>query len=153
MAIYKCSLSSGHKVYLMDTPGFDDTTRSDTDILHDIASSLEALGHALQPQKGRKLLTGIVYLHRLSDPRFDGSSLKNLRMFKKLCGDNAFPRIVLATTMWDYLDQKTAEDRENEIKSRREFWGLMIERGSRAFRLDRGKESAAKVLEYLVSCQ
>lgn len=137
----------------MDSPGFDDTSRSDTDILHDIANVLEALRKHPQLYNGRRLLAGIVYLHPLSNSRFPGSALKNLRMFKKLCGDDAFPRVVLATTMWDLMDPRSAERRENEIMNKPDFWKLMIERGSRVFRLDRGKESAATVIEYLISCE
>lgn len=44
-------------------------------------------------------LAGIVYLHRINDTRLGGSAMKNLRMFKKLCGDDALSCVVLATTM------------------------------------------------------
>jgi hypothetical protein len=131
----------------MDTPGFDDASRSDGDVLHDISYLLGQL------DRSKKTLAGIIYIHPLPNSRFPGSVLKNLRIFKKLCGGDDFARIVLATTMWDMIDRETAERRENEIKTDERFWGLMIERGSSVFRLDRGKESAAKAIEYLLSCK
>lgn len=35
-------------------------------------------------------LAGILYLHRIGDNRLGGTAMKNLRMFKKLCGDERF---------------------------------------------------------------
>jgi hypothetical protein len=149
IVLIPCSLSDGTTFYLMDTPGFDDTLRSDGDVLHDISNFLDQS----IPGTSKKTLAGIIYIHSLLDTRFLGSVLRNLRIFKKLCGGDDFARIVLATTMWDMIDQETAERKENEIKTNSDFWGLMIKRGSSIFRLDRGEESAAKVIEYLLSCR
>ncbi|KAH9924831.1 P-loop containing nucleoside triphosphate hydrolase protein [Amylocystis lapponica] len=51
----------GRRVTLIDTPGFDDTTKSDTDILKMIALYLSTTY-----QFGRKL-SGVIYMHRISD--------------------------------------------------------------------------------------
>ncbi|KAK6067745.1 kinesin light chain [Seiridium cupressi] len=59
----------GHDVTLVDTPGFDDSKRSDTEILTLIADWLAG------SDKGDTLLSGIIYLHRISDvTRQDGSA-------------------------------------------------------------------------------
>ena len=78
MEVHPCSLPGGRKFFLVDTPGYDDTYKSDTDILREIA---DWLGQVYQ---NRIKLTGIVYLHRISDVRIGGSGMKNLRMFRKL---------------------------------------------------------------------
>ncbi|CAM1505055.1 Fc.00g106920.m01.CDS01 [Cosmosporella sp. VM-42] len=83
IGIYQCRWSSDVDIYLVDTPGFDDTTRSDTDVLKDIATWLTN-----SYQKDLKL-SGIMYLHRITDHRMVGSAKKNLFMFKKLCGSGA----------------------------------------------------------------
>lgn len=70
-----------HFVQLIDTPGFDDTHKSDADILQKLSVWLAASYSA------RTKLTGIIYLHRVSDNRMQGTALMNLGMFKKLCGD------------------------------------------------------------------
>jgi len=79
---------------LIDTPGFDDTDRDDSDILCDVA-----LWFSESLKRGIRL-SGILYLHRISDRRMTGSAKKNLLMFKKLCGNNALVNVTLATTMW-----------------------------------------------------
>ncbi|KAK3299251.1 P-loop containing nucleoside triphosphate hydrolase protein [Chaetomium fimeti] len=135
-------------VYLIDTPGFDDTSRSDTEILKDIAFFLAGI----YSQKVR--LAGIVYLHRISDPRMQGSALKNLHMFQKLCGDRGLSSVVLATTMWKGLEA-TEEGRQigqqrSEDLQKPEFWGGMIKRGSRIVKHDGSPESAKLIVGSLI---
>jgi DNA repair exonuclease SbcCD ATPase subunit len=56
-------------------------------------------------------------------------------MFQKLCGKNALKNVVLATSFWDQVDPDRASRREKELRESKEFWGQMIERGSRVVRL------------------
>ncbi|OCL07325.1 P-loop containing nucleoside triphosphate hydrolase protein [Glonium stellatum] len=142
--VWPCTLPSGLKIFLVDTPGFDDTRKTDTDILSDIADWLNvAYSNQLK-------LTGIIYLHRIQDVRITGSALTNLRMFKKLCGDDGLGSVVLATTMWDFAPDGRGADREKELMAKPDFWKYMIEKGSKVFRQDRGKESANHIIEYLM---
>lgn len=80
----------GSRVFLVDTPRFDDTERSDSEVLKDVAFWLAAA------YSKSVRLAGIIYLHRIIDPRMQGSALKNLRMFQKLCGDGNLGSVVLA---------------------------------------------------------
>ena len=77
--------------------------------------------------------------------------MKNLRMFKKLCGEDAFPSVVLATTWWTGVDSATGAQRERELAARDSFWAGMIAKGSRMFRQDTGAQSARHIVDYLVS--
>ena len=100
-------------------------------------------------------LSGIIYLHRITDDRMSGSSLRNLTTFKKLCGENAFQYIKLATTMWKNLNgpnlsYDTGVAREKELTSRKDWWGLMCERGSSVVRHDGTKECALEMIEDLI---
>jgi hypothetical protein len=56
--------------------------------------------------------------------------LKNLKMFKKLCGDESLFR-VLVTTMWDKVSEELdiAEARLRELKD--DYWKHLIRKGSR----------------------
>lgn len=145
MTIYQCNYDAKIRIYIVDTPGFDDTYRSDTDILREIADWLsQAYG------KGIKL-TGIVYLHRILDVRLGGSAMKNLRMFKMLCGDDALSSVVLATTWWSGVDSKVGAEREAQLICRDDFWAGMISKGSRVFRQDNGAKSAGHIVKYLVN--
>jgi hypothetical protein len=133
-----------YNVHLIDTPGFDDTTRSDTEVLRDIAGWL---GTAYEQ---KKKLSGIIYLHRISDPRMAGSAKRNLHMFKKLCGEECFSSVILATTMWGLVDERTGDAREAELVREEDFWGYMAKRGSKVMRHYGDRESAMRIVKKIV---
>ncbi|KAH0537659.1 hypothetical protein FGG08_005572 [Glutinoglossum americanum] len=130
-------------VTVVDCPGFDDTTRSDADILEEIANLL-----SLQYILGVKLI-GVLYLHRITDNRMQGSARKNLEMFTKLVGDAALPNVVLVTTMWGLMNDKyEANQRYDEL--REEYWCDMIDKGSLTTRFDGSRASAEGILAQLL---
>ncbi|KAF7970679.1 hypothetical protein HWV62_23274 [Athelia sp. TMB] len=103
-----------HPVIFVDTPGFDDTLKSDIEILCEIATwFVKALA---------------------------GSPLKNLNMFANMCGQESMPRVVLGTTMWTEVVTATGERRENELE--KTFWADMITQGCRMVRFGDSYESA-----------
>jgi hypothetical protein len=145
--VYRCHLDARRDLYLIDTPGFNDTYKSDTDILREIASWL---GRAY---KHRIRLSGIVYLHSIDEVRFAGSAMKNLRMFKELCGEECLGNVVLATTHWKKENLKVQQSREEQLRTNQDKWSFMISKGSKMFRQDRGATSAVEIVRYLVSRQ
>lgn len=145
VGIHECSkVIPGRRLFLIDTPGFDDTYKSDTDILREVANWLS------QAYENKVQLTGIIYLHRILDVRLGGSAMKNLRMFKKLCGDSSLASVVLATTMWDDVDEDAGNKREQELKTNPHFWAGMIANGSTVFRHDRQLSSAMDIISHLI---
>ncbi|KAI1741097.1 P-loop containing nucleoside triphosphate hydrolase protein [Xylaria scruposa] len=148
VGVFRYRRQDGTSIYFVDTPGFDDTFKKDTDILREIAAFLN------KTYERQTLLSGIIYLHRISDPRLGGSGMKNLRMFKKLVGEDGLANVVLATTMWSFLPNIDAGyRREVELTQRDNFWGHMISNGSRVFRQDRGVESAKEIVEHIIGRQ
>jgi hypothetical protein len=93
-------------------------------------------------------LSGILYFHRIVDPRMSGAAMKNGRMFRKLCGHNALKNVFLVTTHWDAVEQSIGESREAEL--RQHFWKDMIDAGAEVFRFNRTKSSAFDILQRLV---
>ncbi|KAF2118942.1 P-loop containing nucleoside triphosphate hydrolase protein, partial [Lophiotrema nucula] len=141
-----CEFEDGQRMWLVDTPGFDDTYRSDAELLEELATWLNS-AYRRQIQ-----LTGIVYLHRIKDIRIGGAAIKNLRMFNQLCGEHGLGSVVLATTMWDSgVDEQAGLKREQELTSSSDFWKLMIEQGSKVFRQDEGRTSAYRIVKYLIN--
>ena len=132
------------RVHLIDTPGFDDTTKKAVEVLRDIAGWLGVT------YKKSILLSGLIYLHPISDNRLRGSALRNLCMFKKLCGPECIPGIVLATTMWALVDPEDGLKRETQLRSNDDFWGGMEKGGSIVMRHQRTKESALAILEVII---
>lgn len=132
------------RVHLIDTPGFDDSTRKDTEVLRDIAGWM-----GVTYDKGIRL-SGIIYLHNISHTRMAGSAMRNLFMFQKLMGQDCFPSIVLATSFWSNVDPMIGADREKELISTDMFWGEMYKNGSKIVRHTGDRQSALQILNILI---
>ena len=145
-------------IVLVDTPGFDDTYKSDYEILQMISEWIKqvwvpywrptSFEHNFLVNRGYKniLLDGILYLHRITDNRMAGTPLRNLEVFEKICGPQAFTRVLMMTTMWDDLEnEEMGELREEELKTR--YWYPMISQGSEAIRYFNSIDSAWKILD------
>uniref|UniRef100_A0A0W0EZU3 G domain-containing protein n=1 Tax=Moniliophthora roreri TaxID=221103 RepID=A0A0W0EZU3_MONRR len=137
----------GCQVTLIDTPGFDDTTTSDTDILKMIGTYLA------NTYKGGKKLAGVVYLHRISDVHMGGTSTRNFKLFRELCGESTLNNVVIATNMWGLVDPAMAEAREIELQNEEMFFKPAIEKGATFVRHLNTVESAHSILRPLVGKQ
>lgn len=124
-------------VRFVDTPGFSDTHLSDTEVLEMIADYLAAA----YSQKMR--LSGIIYLHPISDNRFTHHMAKNLEMFKKLTGQKNLKNVVLTTSMWDRVGE--VEGGRREIQLRETYWNLLLAFGAKMGRFDGTARSAREV--------
>jgi septin family protein len=142
--IFPCRLSDGTKVFLVDTPGFDDTYRSDTEVLRELADWLS------QAYEYKLLLTGIVYMHRITDVRIGGSGMKNLRMFRKLCGQGGLRSVACVTSMWSLCSADDGQRRERQLMQQNDLWKYLLDNGVRAFRHDANKASAERILRHLI---
>lgn len=131
----------GQKVVLIDTPGFDDTGRSQADILRDIADYLEGAY-----EKG-KTLAGVIYMHRISDFRMGGIARENFRLISKICGDTAMRNVVIATTMWEDVEEELGASREQELGSKALFFKPAIDHGARMARLYNTAQSAKDLIK------
>lgn len=116
----------GRTVHLIDTPGFDDTDVKDSDILLTIANYLGG-SRAGEPAVR---LSGILYLHRITDCRITGSAIKNLSMFKKLVGDKNMRSVILVTTMWGKVSREDGEERLRQLTGTDRFWGGLMRCGA-----------------------
>lgn len=127
---------------LIDTPGYDDTSRSDVEILRKIADFFEVC------MRNKHMLSGVLYLHRITDNRIGHIAAKNIRMFSKFCGPHVMSNVVLCTTMWEEVDPAVGESREQELCAT--FWKEMIAAGARVMRHDGTEESALEVVRELL---
>ena len=131
------------KVLLIDTPGFDDSERSDSEILIEISRTLTA-----QYEAGISL-RGVIYLHRITDIRFSGSSVKTLNIFKRICGKLALKNVLLATTRWHEVEESVGAAREQQLRD--DFWAFMLSNGSNMARFYGDKGSAMGMASQLMS--
>jgi hypothetical protein len=135
---------------LVDTPGFNDTKyseRTDTDTLIELSKWLE-----VNYRSGFKL-SGIVYLHPIIHNRMEGSSLRSLRMFRKLCGDDNLHNVFLVTTHWDEVKPEKGNYREAELQDEEDFWKPLIKNGARVARYLGEYESGISILRSLSTAQ
>ncbi|KAF8130118.1 hypothetical protein EV363DRAFT_1167944 [Boletus edulis] len=135
----------GRRVVLVDTPGFDDTYRPDSEILKLIADWL-----IQKYQDGTTLkIAGILYMHRITDNFMSGSAYKNLQIFSRLCGDLPLHRARLVMSMWDRAkDREMAAQRETQLTDN--FWRVLIDEGAVARRFYNSSSSAWGLVDELL---
>ncbi|KAG6375839.1 14-3-3 protein-domain-containing protein [Boletus reticuloceps] len=132
---------SGRHVVLVDTPGLNDTFKSDLEILNMTACWL------ISSYKMGNLLSGVMYLHPITANRMAGL-LKDLLTFQKLCGKDAMDNVYLTTTMWDKIEPSIGERRLEELVT--EYWNSMIIRGARVIRCRSDDDSAKRTIRQIV---
>jgi hypothetical protein len=96
-------------------------------------------------QRGKKI-SGIIYVHRIIDPRMQGTALSNMNMFRRLCGPDCFPNVVLATSFWSEVDLTDGSRRERELYETDEFWGQLVKQGSRVVRIGLDEKADQRLL-------
>jgi hypothetical protein len=140
----RCQIG-GKWVTLIDTPGFDDTDLSDTDILELIAQFLATT------YQHKKFLSGIILLQPINTNRVQGTEKRRTRLFEKVCGQNASPNIVIGTTMWSEMsDQAEGNRRTRERMADKMFWGAMVGEGARVEKHNDGSRSARRIVKMVL---
>ncbi|KAH7357643.1 hypothetical protein BKA66DRAFT_427492 [Pyrenochaeta sp. MPI-SDFR-AT-0127] len=132
-------------VHLIDTPGFNDSRNSDEETLQELAYWLAA-AYERDIQ-----LSGIIYLHRITDTRLQGSSLRALNAFQAMCGENAFCGVVVATTMWDTVptnELAKAANRHEELRGK--IRQGIIQQGGKLIALSAANIDAVNIVEHIV---
>ena len=93
-------------------------------------------------------LSGILYLHRITDNRVPNSLLRNIELLRRLCGDDVLSNIRFVTTNWDLLtDMNEGERKEEELRSK--YWNHFIENGSQVHRFQSTHLSAWEIINSL----
>jgi len=134
---------AGEKITLVDTPSFNGTGRSDTEVLQEIANWTS------ETYRKEQLLSGIIYLHPITHTRMEGSAVRNLRLFQSLCGQEALGNVLLTTTQWSSVDPAEGQARENNLRDEG-FWGGLISRGATLQRFHGTRESGLELISKLM---
>ncbi|KAF2246286.1 hypothetical protein BU26DRAFT_411294, partial [Trematosphaeria pertusa] len=162
--LYSCTNSMGvfdflwrgRRIYLVDTPGFDDPNRSNIDTLGILAAYLGA------SYANGVRIHGLILLHPISGNRMSGSGLRNIEMMKAMCGFTRNDNLAIATTMWpnapDNAEAAILENREIELLTEEKFFGVLIAQGAALFRHNENghrdstdeHESARRIVDYLI---
>ncbi|KAH9942743.1 P-loop containing nucleoside triphosphate hydrolase protein [Amylocystis lapponica] len=121
----------GYSITLIDTPGFDDTTKSDAEIWRRSPGSW----HPSKYEKGQ-MLNGIIYLHRISDNRVGGTAMRNFNFFRDLCGPDALQNSIVVSNMWGEVAPDVGAAREKELVTKDIFFKPALDAGAETFRHD-----------------
>lgn len=97
-------------------------------------------------------MTGVIYMHNVINYRMEGSALRNLKMFRKLCGEDPLKNVILVTSFWEKVDEEIGKRHEEELRTTPEFWGSMLRKGSRMARFT-DRASGLTIIESLLDKQ
>jgi len=95
-------------------------------------------------------LSGIIYVHRISDFRMGGISTRNFKMFRKLCGDSTLSNVAIMTNMWGEVKPELGDAREKELCSRDIFFKPVLDKGAKVVRHDNTLKSAQNIIGRLL---
>ena len=95
-------------------------------------------------------MSGVIYMHRISDLRMGGVHRRNFGMFRKLCGEETLRNVLLVTTMWGLVDPVVGEKREKQLMTDPALFKPVIDKGARMIRHDNTLPSAQAILELLI---
>ncbi|KAK6358135.1 hypothetical protein TWF730_007490 [Orbilia blumenaviensis] len=120
----------GHRVILVDTPGFDDTEIPDADIFRNLAEWLA------KSYKQGKLIAGIIYFQRITDNRLSKTAKRNIFTFKDICGDGFMENVMLLSTLWAREGAEYGKQlrREGQYKENPDYWRSMVDQGAKTDR-------------------
>ena len=87
-------------------------------------------------------------MHRISDPRFTGMSVRNFRMFRHLCGDSTLKNVVLVTNMWGKDTLEVCEARERELADK--HFKTALDKGAQFVRHDHTTQSSHDIIRRIM---
>lgn len=96
-------------------------------------------------------LSGVIYMHRISDFRMTGVGRRNFSMFRKLCGDETLKNIVIVTNMWGEVSLEKGIAREKELQTDDILFKPVLQRGAVMLRHGNTASSAQAILRQIVN--
>ncbi|KAK3358106.1 P-loop containing nucleoside triphosphate hydrolase protein [Lasiosphaeria hispida] len=144
---FQIEVGNGNRtIVLIDTPGFDDDKRSDVRILEDIATWMARKGYLKE-----RMLDGLIFLHPVTLTRAGGSELNRTQLLEKILGPDAYSRVLIATTMWDYIvSEDLVKDRLESRLSPGGVWYELTSKGALYVKHRNTKDSAHEIIRRIV---
>ncbi|KIJ62776.1 hypothetical protein HYDPIDRAFT_113875 [Hydnomerulius pinastri MD-312] len=89
-------------------------------------------------------------MQRISDLRVGGSARRDFRMFQELCGEEAYPNVLIVTNMWATVTAEDGNAREQELATKDIFFKPILDKRGKILRHDNTQQSAHSILQNLV---
>ena len=99
---------------------------------------------------GGRRLNGLIYVHRISDPRMGAISKRNLRLFKQLCGEDSLRNVCITTTNWDRVTKDEGDRWELELRENPNFFKPLIDEGAQLARHYKDIMSARSIVNFII---
>jgi hypothetical protein len=133
-----------YEIHLIDSPGFDDGSYNDTEILSRIAAYVNTT------YKLKQTLAGVIYLHDITKHKMGGVGLRNLRMLENLIGIDKWDNCTLVTTKWGCTkNPQGEEEREKTLRNEDKYFGAMLKSAHQATMMRFDPRSKGRALEII----
>jgi hypothetical protein len=133
-----------YEIHLIDSPGFDDGSLNDTEILSRIAAYVNTT------YKLKQTLAGVIYLHDITKQKMGGVGLRNLRVLENLIGIDKWDNCTLVTTKWGCTNNPSGEEgRERTLKEDDKYFGAMLKSAHQATMMRFDPKSKGRALEII----
>ncbi|KAH7908670.1 hypothetical protein BJ138DRAFT_1012351 [Hygrophoropsis aurantiaca] len=140
--IFPYPYDTSRRVVLVDLPGFADSYERDVEVLRRNAVWMAySYSHEVK-------ISGIIYLHDISDHRSIEASRRNFHVFQHAFGIEASHSIIYATTKWDNTESYWAENREQPL---RETLREALYHGAEMARFMGTRQSAWDIIDSITS--
>ena len=133
-----------YEIHLIDSPGFDDGTHVDAEVLSRIATFVNSTYMLKQT------LAGVIYLHDITKARMGGVGERNLRMLENMIGMDAWDNCTLVTTKWGCTTNPGGEEAAEKTLMREDkYFGAMLRHARHASVARFDPKSKGKALEII----
>ncbi|PPR07341.1 hypothetical protein CVT26_013657 [Gymnopilus dilepis] len=132
---------SGHRLILVDTPGFDSPNDTDKEILATVDTWLG------QTYPAKVVFGGLLYVHDITNKKFTRADRLILPKLSKRYGNPAM-KTILATTNWGPPPPPEAETREEELANK--HWKSITDDGAKVHRFLGTQDSAWSIINDLL---
>lgn len=114
-------------------------------------SSADSFPHTFHRYEGGESpLTGLIYVHPISNTQMGKTLKRNLELFMALCGLDSLKNVVIVTTMWDMVTPEEGLQHEQELSSSELMFRPLLGEGAAMMRHDRTSKSAAHIINHLL---
>lgn len=79
-----------------------------------------------------------------------GSHRRGLDIFKALIGEEAYPGVVMASSMWNRAKPAEAEARQGQLTGTTGCWGDLVAGGARVMRLGSNPQQARNIVQHFI---
>lgn len=98
--------------------------------------------------KGARL-SGVIFIQPFNEERVRSSEKTRLRLFKKLLGEDAYGRVVIACTKWNNAEE--AKRLQAQRVEREDIWGELVAHGAKVVLHEDTKESAEAIVRGIMA--